>query len=158
MTAIAERLRALRIELPDVAPPVVDGYTPSFVPWVRSGNLLFLSGRLAKRDGAVWVGTLGRDVTEHEGKVAARGVAMELLASVKDAVGDLDRVERVVRLFVMVNCTPQFTAPHTVANGASDLLLQVFGDRGAHARSAIGVAQTPFGACLEMDLVVEVRL
>lgn len=157
MTTIAQQLRALQITLPKVAPPVVAGYTPTFVPWVRSGNLLFLSGRLAKRDGEIWVGKVGREVSVQEGNAAARGVAIELLAAVQDAVGDLERVERIVRLFAMVNCTPDCTEPHVVANGASELFVQVFGERGAHSRSAIGVAQVPFGACVEIDLVVQVR-
>lgn len=157
MTAIAELLRALNIDLPESAPPVVAGYTPSFVPWVQSGNLIFLSGRLAKRNGEVWVGKLGREISVQEGRAAARGVAIELLAAVKEAVVDLERVERIVRLFAMVNCTPEFTEAHAVANGASELLVQVFAERGAHSRSAIGVAQAPFGACVEMDLIVQVR-
>lgn len=157
MTTIVERLRALQINLPKVAPPVVAGYTPSFVPWVRSGNLIFLSGRLAKRDGELWVGKVGREISVQEGKDAARGVAIELLAALQEAVGDLEKVEQIVRLFAMVNCTLDFTEPHVVANGASELFVQVFAERGAHSRSAIGVAQAPFGACVEMDLIVQVR-
>ncbi len=157
MTTIADRLSALQIELPDIAPPVVAGYTPSFVPWVRADGLLYLSGRLAKRDGAVLVGKLGDGISMTEGKEAARGIAIELLAVVKEAVGDLDKVERIVRLFAMVNCTLDFTDPQVVANGASELFVDVFGARGAHSRSAIGVAQAPFGACIEMDLIVQVR-
>lgn len=157
MTTIVERLRALQINLPNVAPPVVAGYTPSFVPWVRSGNLIFLSGRLAKRDGGLWVGKVGCEISVQEGKAAARGVAIELLAALQEAVGDLEKVEQIVRLFAMVNCTPDFTEPHVVANGASELLVEVFAERGAHSRSAIGVAQVPFGACVEMDLIVQVR-
>ncbi len=155
-TSIEERLRALQITLPDEAPPVVAGYVPVFVPFVRTGNLLYLSGRLAKKDGEIWVGKLGEQVTSAEGQEAARGIAIEMLAVLRTALGDLDNVKRIVRLLVMVNCTPRFTEPHVVANGASELFMEVFGERGAHARSAIGIATAPFGACVEMDLIVEV--
>jgi enamine deaminase RidA (YjgF/YER057c/UK114 family) len=155
-TTIKERLNALGITLPDEAPPIVPGYVPIFAPFVRTGNLLFLSGRLAKKDGALWIGKLGAEVTSAEGKVAARGVAIEMLAAMQAATGDLENIRRIVRLFVMVNCTPSYTEPHVVANGASELFMEVFGERGAHTRSAVGVAQAPFGACVEIDLVVEV--
>lgn len=154
--SIRERLHALQITLPEEAPPVVPGYVPVFVPFVRSGNLLYLSGRLAKRDGQLWVGKLGERVTSAEGMQAARGIAIEMLATLRAALGDLENVQRIVRLLVMVNCTPRYTEPHVVANGASELFMEVFGERGAHARSAVGVAQLPFGACVEMDLIVEV--
>ena len=155
-TSIAERLRGLGITLPDEAPPVVPGYVPVFVPWVRTGNLLYLSGRLAKKDGQLWIGKLGEQVSSAEGKVAARGIAIEMLATLNAALGDLENVARIVRLLVMVNCTPDFTEPHVVANGASDLFMEVFAERGAHARSAIGTASAPFGACVEMDLIAAV--
>ena len=155
-TSIAERLRALQITLPDEAPPVVPGYVPIFEPFVRTGNLLYLSGRLAKKDGQLWIGTLGEQVTSAEGAQAARGIAMEMLAAMHFALGDLNEIRQLVRLLVMVNCTPKFTEPHVVANGASQLFKEVLGERGAHARSAVGVASTPFGACVEMDLIVEV--
>lgn len=156
MTTVRERLHALQITLPDVAPPVVAGYTPLFVPFVRTGNLLYLSGRLAKKDGELWIGKLGDEITSAQGQQAARGIAIEMLATLQAALGDLENVQRIVRLLVMVNCTPQYTEPHVVANGASELFMQVFGERGAHARSAIGVAQTPFGACVEIELIAEV--
>jgi enamine deaminase RidA (YjgF/YER057c/UK114 family) len=155
-TSIAERLRELQITLPDEAPPVVPGYVPIFAPWVRTGNLLYLSGRLAKKGGQLWIGKLGEQLTSAEGKQAARGIAIEMLATLRAALGDLEDVARIVRLLVMVNCTPDFTEPHVVANGASELFIEVFAERGAHARSAIGIASAPFGACVEMDLVVEV--
>jgi enamine deaminase RidA (YjgF/YER057c/UK114 family) len=154
--SIQERLSELQITLPDEAPPVVPGYVPVFVPFVRTGNLLYLSGRLAKRDGELWVGKLGEQVTSAEGQQAARGIAIEMLATLRVALGDLEDVQRIVRLLVMVNCTLRYTEPHVVANGASELFMEVFGERGAHARSAVGVAQVPFGACVEMDLIVEV--
>ena len=155
-TTIAQRLDALQITLPDEAPPVVPGYVPVFVPWVRTGNLLYLSGRLAKKDGQLWIGKLGDQVSSAEGKQAAREIAIEMLATLRAALGDLENVARIVRLLVMVNCTPDFTEPHVVANGASELFMEVFAERGAHARSAIGIASAPFGACVEMDLIVEV--
>lgn len=157
MTTVEERLSALHLALPDVPPPVVSGYVPSFAPWVRSGNQIFLSGRLAKRDGHVWRGKLGGQVTVPEGKEAARGVAVELLATLRGAIGDLERVTQIVRLLVLVNATPDFEEPHAVANGASELLVQLFGERGAHARTACCVAQLPFGACVEIEMVAEVE-
>ena len=153
---IQERLRSLDIALPNDVPPIVAGYVPVFAPFARTGNLLYLSGRIAKRDGQPWVGKLGEQVTSAEGKQAARGIAIEMLATIRDALGDLENVSRIVRLLVMVNCTPNYTEPHVVANGASELFMAVFGERGAHARSAIGVAQLPFGVCVELDLIVEV--
>lgn len=156
MSTIQERLHALQITLPGEAPPVVSGYVPVFVPFVRTGNLLYLSGRLAKKDGELWIGKLGDEITSAQGKQAARGVAVEMLATLQAALGDLENVQRIVRLLVMVNCTPRYTEPHVVANGASELFMEVFGARGAHARSAVGVAAVPFGACVEMDLIVEV--
>ncbi len=156
MTTIHERLTALGITLPDAPPPVVAGYVPVFAPFVRTGNLLYLSGRLAKQEGQIWVGKLGEGITAAEGKQAARGVAIEMIATLHAALGDLEYVRRLVRLLVFVNSTERFTEPHVVANGASELFVEVFGDRGLHARSAVGVAQTPFGACVEMELIAEV--
>jgi len=156
MTTVYERMKALQITLPDVQPPVVDGYVASFVPFVRTGNLVYLSGRLAKKDGKPWSGKLGEQFTVPEGKQAARGIAIELLATLQAALGDLEKIKRIVKLMVLVNSTPNFTEQHVVANGASDLFLEIFGERGAHARSAFGVAQIPFGACVEMELIVEV--
>lgn len=156
MTTVYERLNALQITLPDAPPPVVDGYVPVFVPFVRTGNLVYLSGRLAKKDGKPWAGKLGEQITSAEGKQAARGIAIEMLATLHAAVGNLDNIKRIVRLLVLVNSAPHYTEPHVVANGASELLMEVFGARGAHARSAFGVAQIPFGACVEIDLIAEV--
>jgi enamine deaminase RidA (YjgF/YER057c/UK114 family) len=156
MTTVYERLKALQITLPDVQPPVVDGYVASFVPFVRTGNLVYLSGRLAKKDGKPWIGKVGEQITTLEGKQAARGIAIEVLATLQFALGDLEKIKRIVKLMVWVNSTPNFTESHVVANGASDLFLEIFGLRGTHARSAIGVAQIPFGACVEMELIVEV--
>jgi enamine deaminase RidA (YjgF/YER057c/UK114 family) len=155
MTTVYERLNALQIALPEVLPPVVDGYVAAFVPFVRTGNLVYLSGRVAKKDGKLWIGKLGADMTTAEGKQAARGIAIELLATLHAALGDLDNLIRIVKLLVLVNSAPDFTEPHVVANGASELFLEIFGERGAHARSAFGVAQIPFGSCVEIEMIVE---
>jgi enamine deaminase RidA (YjgF/YER057c/UK114 family) len=152
MTSIYERLQALQINLPEVPPPLVDGYAPSFVPFVRTGNLIYLSGRLAKKDGKPFSGKVGQEITTAEGRQAARDVAIELLATLHGALHDLNRVKRIVRLLVLVNSAPGFTESHEVANGASE----VFGERGAHARSAFGAAQIPFGSCVEIEIIVEV--
>ena len=156
MKSVYDRLKELRIELPDAPPPVVDGYTPLFVPFVRTGNLVYLSGRLAKRNGEVWLGRLGEEVTVDEGKQAACNVAIELLSTLQAAVGDLNQVCRIVKLTVFVNSAPHFTEPHVVANGASEFLLKVYGERGTHARTSIGGAQVPFGACVEIEMIAEI--
>ena len=157
MSAIDERLKTLGIVLPDVMPPVVDGYVPAFAPFIRSGDYIHLSGRLGKEDGKLLCGKVGEEISLEQGRVASGGVVIELLAVLKAAVGDLDNVRRVVKLFVMVNGAPNFTEPHRVADGASELLIQVFDERGIHARSAVSVAQVPFGACVEIDMIAELR-
>jgi len=149
--SVYEKLRALSISLPQVTPPAA-----AYVPFVRSGNQLFLSGHIAKKDGQPWRGQLGTNVTTEEGKAAARGIAIDLMGTLHAAVGNLDEVARVVKLMVLVNSSSTFTEQHIVANGASDLFKEVFGERGAHARSAFGVAQIPFGSCVEIELLAEV--
>jgi enamine deaminase RidA (YjgF/YER057c/UK114 family) len=156
MTTIYERLKALQINLPEGPPTVVDGYVPSFVPFVRTGNLIYLSGRLAKKDGKPFSGKLGQQITTAEGRQAACDVAIELVATLQAALGDLNRVRHIVKLLVLVNSAPGFTEPHEVANGASELLVEVFGERGAHARTAFGAAQIPFGSCVEIEMIAEV--
>ena len=156
METVYERLDALQIQLPEIPPPVADGYVPLFVPFVRTGNLIYLSGRLAKKDGKPFSGKVGQEITTAEGRQAARDVAIELLATLHGALYDLNRVRRIVRLLVGVNSAPGFTEPHEVANGASELFLEVFGERGAHARSTFGAAQIPFGSCVEIEIIVEV--
>ena len=156
MTTIYQRLHSLGIELPSLPPPVVAGYVPSFASHIRSGDTVYISGRLAKRNGSVWEGKVGDQLTTEEGIQAARGVAIEIVSVLHSALKDLSRVKRVVRLFVMVNSTTDFLESHIVANGASELFLTVFGEAGTHARSACGVAQLPFGACVEIEAVVEV--
>ena len=148
--SVYQRLESLGIELPPVAVPAA-----AYVPFVRSGNLVFLSGHIAKRDGKPWVGQLGRDTDTAAGKQAARAIAIDLLGTLHAAVGDLNRVTRIVKVMSLVNSTPAFTEQHLVTNGCSELLAEVFGDRGAHARSAFGVAQIPMGACVEIELIAE---
>jgi enamine deaminase RidA (YjgF/YER057c/UK114 family) len=137
METVYERLDALQIQLPEIPPPVADGYVPLFVPFVRTGNLIYLSGRLAKKGGKPFSGKLGQEITMAEGRQAARDVAIELLATLHGALYDLNRVRRIVRLLVGVNSAPGFTEPHEVANGASELFLEVFGERGAHAAARL---------------------
>jgi enamine deaminase RidA (YjgF/YER057c/UK114 family) len=149
--SIYDRLKSLAIELPPVSAPAA-----AYVPFVRSGKLVFLSGHIARRDGKPWVGQLGRDTDTATGKQAARAVAIDLLGTLHAAVGDLERVERIVKLMCLVNSTPEFTEQHLVANGCSELLAEVFGDKGAHARSAFGVAQVPLGACVEIELTAQI--
>jgi enamine deaminase RidA (YjgF/YER057c/UK114 family) len=150
--SVYERLRAAGITLPPPTPPGA-----VYVPTVQAGNLLFVSGHIAKRDGQPWVGQLGAQITTEEGRAAARGIAVDLLGTLHAALGDLERVHRIVKLLVLVNSTPAFTEHHLVANGASELLVSILGERGPHARSAFGVAQIPLGACVEIELVAEVR-
>jgi len=148
--SVYEKLRALSISLPQLTPPAA-----AFVPFVRSGKQLLLAGHIARKDGRPWQGQLGADVTTEQGKAAARGIAIDLIATLHSAAGDLDKIARIVKLLVLVNSTPTFTEQHLVANGASELLKEVFGERGAHARSAFGVAQIPFGSCVEIELIAE---
>ena len=130
----------------------------AYVPFVRTGNLVFLSGHIAKKDGKPWVGQLGRDMDTATGREAARAIAIDLMGTLQAAVGDLSKVRRIVKVMSLVNSTPDFTEQHLVTNGASELFAQVFGDQvGAHARSAFGVAQIPLGACVEIELIAEVE-
>jgi enamine deaminase RidA (YjgF/YER057c/UK114 family) len=146
------RLARLGITLPPVAVPAA-----AYVPFVRTGHLVFLSGHIAKKDGRAWVGQLGLTMTTDEGKAAARAIAIDLLGTLQAAVGDLTRVTRIVKVMSLVNSTPTFTEQHLVTNGCSELLGEVFGAAvGAHARSAFGVAQIPQGACVEIELIAEV--
>jgi enamine deaminase RidA (YjgF/YER057c/UK114 family) len=149
--SVYDRLKTLGISLPELARPAA-----VYVPFVRTGNLVFVSGHIARRDGEPWVGQLGAGLTTAEGQAAARAIAIELLGTLHAAVGNLDQIARIVKLMALVNSTPTFTEQHLVANGASELLVQVFGDRGSHARSAFGVAQIPRGACVEIELIAEV--
>ena len=150
--SIYDKLTALGITLPPVAVPAA-----AYVPFVQSGNLVFLSGHIAKKDGKPWVGQLGKNLQTEDGKAAARAIAIDLIGTLHAAVGDLNRVERIVKLMSLVNSTSEFTEQHLVTNGASELIGEVFGERGAHARSAFGVAQIPLGACVEIELIAQVR-
>jgi enamine deaminase RidA (YjgF/YER057c/UK114 family) len=150
--SVYERLEALKISLPKVEAPVA-----AFVPVVRTGKLAFVSGHIAKKDGKPWVGKLGEGLLTAQGKEAARGIAIDLLATLHNALGDLNKITRIVKLLVLVNSAPTFTEQHLVANGASELFVELFGERGAHARSAFGVAQIPLGACVEIELIAEVE-
>jgi enamine deaminase RidA (YjgF/YER057c/UK114 family) len=149
--SVYETLDALHIALPELTPPVA-----AFVPFRRSGNLVFLSGHIAKQGGKPWVGQLGANLTTVQGKEAARAVAIDLIGTLHAAVGDLNRIKHILELVVLVNSAPTFTEQHLVANGASELFAQVFGELGMHTRSAFGVAQVPFGSCVEINLIAEV--
>jgi len=148
---IHDKLKELNITLPPVATPAA-----AYVPFVRTGNLVFLSGHIAKKDGKPWVGQLGKTMKTEEGQQAARAIAIDLMGTLHAAVGDLNNVKRIVKLMSLVNSTSDFTEQHLVTNGASELFGQVFGDQGSHARSAFGVAQVPMGACVEIELIAEV--
>lgn len=151
--SVYDKLQALSISLPPVAVPAA-----AYVPFAKTGNLVFLSGHIARKDGLVWVGQLGATVSTEEGKQAARAVAIDLLGTLQAACdGDLNRVKRIVKVMSLVNSTPAFTEQHLVTNGCSELLAEVFGDKGSHARSAFGVAQIPLGACVEIELIAEIE-
>ena len=147
---IYAKLDELKITLPPLAVPAA-----AYVPFVQTGKLLFVSGHIAKKDGKPWVGQLGKNLTTQDGQAAARAIAVDLLGTLHAATGDLNRIKRIVKLMSLVNSTADFTEQHLVTNGASELLGEVFGAAGAHARSAFGVAQIPLGACVEIELIAE---
>ncbi len=147
-----QKLAELNIELPAVAVPAA-----AYVMHAQTGNTVFLSGHIAKKDGQVWVGQLGKNMSTEEGKAAARAVAVDLIATLQSACGgDLGRVTRIVKVMSLVNSTSEFTEQHLVTNGASELFVAIFGEHGVHARSAFGVAQLPLGACVEIELIAEI--
>ena len=149
--SVDARLHALGIELPPLAIPAA-----AYLPFVQTGSLVFISGHIAKKDGKPWVGQLGLTMTTEEGKAAARAIAIDLMGTLQAAAGgDLARVKRIVKVMSLVNSTATFTEQHLVTNGCSELLGEIFGDAGKHARSAFGVAQIPLGACVEIELVAE---
>ncbi|MEO8060550.1 MAG: RidA family protein [Burkholderiales bacterium] len=150
-SSIYDRLTERGISLPPLAIPAA-----AYVPFVRTGHLVFLSGHIAKRDGKPLVGQLGRDTDTTTGKQAARAICIDLLGTLHAAIGDLNKVERIVKVMSLVNSTPDYTEQHLVTNGCSELLGEIFGERGAHARSAFGVAQLPMGACVEIEMIVQV--
>lgn len=149
--SVYDKLQSLGIQLPAASVPAA-----SYASFVRSGNLIFLSGHLARQDGQVWVSRLGAGMSTEQGKEAARAVAIDLMGTLHAATGDLNAIVQIVKLMSLVNSTADFTEQHLVTNGASDLLAEVFGDRGKHARSAFGVAQLPLGACVEIELIAQV--
>ncbi|HOZ67163.1 MAG TPA: RidA family protein [Burkholderiaceae bacterium] len=150
--SIYAKLETLGINLPPIAVPAA-----AYVPFVQTGNLVFLSGHIAKKDGKPWVGQLGKNIDTAEGKAAARAIAIDLLGTLHAAVGDLNKVKRIVKVVSLVNSTGDFTEQHLVTNGCSELLGEVFGATvGAHARSAFGVAQIPLGACVEIEMIAEI--
>lgn len=150
---IDARLKELGIELPPASTP-----GGNYVPFVRTGNLLFVSGQVPIVDGKpAWIGHLGKDISIEEGAAAARVCALALIAQAKVALdGNLDRVKQVVKLTGFVACTPDFKDPPKVVNGASDLFGEVFGDAGQHARAAVGMASLPSGVAVEVEAVFEV--
>jgi len=148
--SVYDKLQALHITLPPVSIPAA-----AYVPFVQTGNLVFLSGHIAKQDGKPWVGQLGKTMQTSDGAAAARAVAVDLLGTLHAAVGDLSKIKRIVKVMSLVNSSPDYTEHHLVTNGCSELIGQVFGDKGAHARSAFGVAQLPLGACVEIELIAE---
>ena len=151
--SVYDKLKELGITLPPVATPAA-----AYVPFVRTGNLVFISGHTAKREGKPWVGQLGKTMDTEEGKAAARSIAVDLMGTLQAAVGgDLNKVRRIVKVMSLVNSSPDFIEHHLVTNGASELLGQVFGEKGKHARSAFGVAQIPTGSCVEIELIAEVE-
>jgi enamine deaminase RidA (YjgF/YER057c/UK114 family) len=153
MSGIEERLSELGLELPETAPPVAN-----YVPAVRTGNLVFVSGHAPRQAGRfVYLGKVGRELSVDDGYQAARVVILSALASLKAEIGDLDRVRRIVKLLGMVNSAPEFHDQPAVINGASDLLVELFGEAGRHARSAVGMAELPMGISVEIEMVVEVE-
>lgn len=150
--SIDDKLNELGIKLPPVSSPAA-----AYVPYVKTGNLVFLSGHIARKDGKPWEGKLGQNMDTTEGQLAARAVAIDLLGTLRAACdGKLDRVRRIVKIMSLVNSTPEFTEQHLVTNGCSELLAELLGDKGTHARSAFGVAQIPMGSCVEIDLIAEI--
>jgi len=149
---IEARLTELGIDLPRASAPVAN-----YVPYTISGKLVVVSGQVSVRDGkAEFIGKLGSGVTIADGQQAAKLCALNILAHLKNACdGDLDRVKRVLRLGGFVNCAPDFTDMPQVVNGASDLMVQVFGDAGKHARAAVGVASLPLGVAVEVEAMFE---
>ena len=150
---IENRLADLKIILPKVQPPIA-----SYVNAVRTGNLIYLSGKgPTASDGKFISGKVGVDLTLEEGKAAARNTGLNLLAALKAEIGDLDKVKRIVKVLGMVNCPTDFTQQPQVINGFSDLMVEVFGDKGKHARSAVGVGSLPANMAVEIEMIVEVE-
>ncbi len=150
--SIEAKLAELGLTLPEAAAPVA-----AYVPAVEAGGLLYISGQLPFKDGAVMTGRLGEDRDEAYGTEAAQRCVLMLIAQMKKALGSLDRVERIVKLGAFVNSTGDFTSQPKVVNGASELMVAVFGEAGRHARSAVGVPDLPLGAAVELDAIVAIK-
>jgi enamine deaminase RidA (YjgF/YER057c/UK114 family) len=149
---VEARLKEMGINLPPAITPVAN-----YVPAVRSGNLVFLSGHGPfKEDGSLITGKVGSELTTEQGYEAARRIAIGLLGSLKAEIGDLEKVKRVVKLLGLVNCTSDYTDQPKVINGASDFLVEVFGARGKHARSAVGTNALPLNIAAEIEMIVEI--
>ena len=149
---VEERLNQLGLRLPPPPQPL-----ENYVEAVVTGNLVFVAGHLARRNDGTWItGKLGQDLTVDQGYEGAQYAALGVLATLKASLGTLEQVKRVVRLMCMVNSAPDFTEQHKVANGASDIFVEVFGDGGRPARAAVGMAALPFNACCELETVVEI--
>ena len=154
MRLIDKRLAELGIALPTPAKPIAN-----YVPWVRTGNLVFISGQGAVRDGKIeYTGKVGDTLSVEEAIASARLTAINVIAHLRDACGgDLDRVKRIVKLLGFVNCTPAFGDQPKIINGASDLMVEVFGDKGRHARSAVGAPALPFNLSVEVEAIAEIE-
>ena len=149
-----QRLKALNIQLPDVPTPIAN-----FLMWRQVGNLLYLSGQGPRRpDGSIPVGRLGLNYSVEQGYADARQIGLQILATVRQAVGSLDRIEGVVKLLGMVNAEPDFGQHPKVINGCSDLLVEVLGERGKHARSAVGMGSLPNGMPVEIEAIIQVKV
>lgn len=154
--AAEARLKELGIELPEASGRGRAGM--NFLTWRRVGNLVYLAGHGPNRGGTLeWIGKVGRELSEEQGRAAARETAINLLATLRLAIGSLDRVRQLVKLLGMVNCTEEFGRQPYVINGASDLFIEVFGEAGRHARSAVGMQSLPNGMPVEIELIVEVE-
>lgn len=151
MSTIAARLAELGIVLPNPVAPIAN-----YVPFVRSGTMLVVSGQISLGPNGLMAGKLGGGVSIEEGQKAARQCGLNVIAQIQSAVGNLDNVIRIVRLGGFINCTPDFLDAPKVMNGASDLMVEVFGDKGRHARSTIGVAALPANAAVEVEAMVEI--
>ncbi|MBA3576361.1 MAG: RidA family protein [Sphingomonas sp.] len=150
--SIDQRLSELGITLPQPAAPVA-----AYVPVVVAGGFAYVSGQVSSENGQMITGRLGDDLDVEAGQKAARACGLMILAQLKGALGSLDRVERVVKLGVFVNCTPEFTDQPKVGNGASELMQEVFGEAGRHSRAAVGAPALPLGVAVEVDAIVKVK-
>jgi enamine deaminase RidA (YjgF/YER057c/UK114 family) len=156
MSNIYSKLERLHITLPPLAKPAA-----AYQPFCVSGSMVYLSGHIAKKEGLPWVGQLGLTMNTEEGQAAARSVAIDLMGTLQAACQslghDLEAVKQIVKVTSLVNSTPEFTQQHLVTNGCSELFAEVFESKGLHARSAFGVVQLPMGACVEIEMIVELN-